>query len=92
MGRRSKQGDKDERSKRLIELSGKKNLEFIKENIGKKSRVLFEKTRNEGFITGFAENYIRVEYPYDSKLACRIRNTELTGIAPGGRMQIKLID
>lgn len=86
------QADKDERSKRLIELSGKKNLEFINENIGRKSMVLFEKTRNDGFITGFTENYLRVEYPYDSKLACKIRNTELTGIAPGGRMQIKLID
>jgi threonylcarbamoyladenosine tRNA methylthiotransferase MtaB len=84
--------DKDERSRILIELSERKNLGFIKENIGKTSGVLFEKTRTEGFITGFTANYIRVEHPYDIQLACKIKKTELTGIAPSGRMQIKLID
>jgi threonylcarbamoyladenosine tRNA methylthiotransferase MtaB len=84
--------EKDERSKKLIELSKKKNLEFFRENIGKTSEVLFEKTRSEGFITGFTANYIRVEYPYDTKLACKIKKTELTAIGQSGRMQIRLID
>jgi threonylcarbamoyladenosine tRNA methylthiotransferase MtaB len=84
--------EKEERSKKLIALSEKKNLEFFRENIGMSSEVLFEKTRSEGFITGFTANYIRVEYPYDAKLACRIKKVELTAIAQTGRMQIRLID
>jgi threonylcarbamoyladenosine tRNA methylthiotransferase MtaB len=84
--------EKEDRSKKLIALSEKKNLEFFRKNIGKTSEVLFEKTRSEGFITGFTANYIRVEYPYDAKLACRIKKTELTAISQSGRMQIRLID
>jgi threonylcarbamoyladenosine tRNA methylthiotransferase MtaB len=83
--------EKEERSKKLIALSQKKNLDFLRENIGKTSEVLFEKTRSEGFITGFTANYIRVEYPYDAKLACQIRKVNLTAIAVSGRMQIMLI-
>ena len=45
-----------------------KNLNFYKLNIGQITNVLFERTRSEGFITGFTSNYIRVEYPWQSKL------------------------
>ena len=69
--------DKEKRSKSLIALSQKKNLIFNKLNIGQVTNVLFEKTYSEGLITGFTSNYIRVEYPWESKLAGQIRKVRL---------------
>lgn len=84
--------DKEARSKRLISLSKKKNIIFNKLNIGQETNVLFENTRDNESITGFTSNYIRVEFPWDSKLAGNIRKVMLTGIASSGRMNIELID
>jgi threonylcarbamoyladenosine tRNA methylthiotransferase MtaB len=85
-------GEKDKRSKRLIALSEKKNLEFKKLNIGQTTNVLFERTRSEGLITGFTSNYIRVEHPWQSKLAGQIKKVKLNSIALSGRMSVELID
>jgi threonylcarbamoyladenosine tRNA methylthiotransferase MtaB len=84
--------DKEKRSKRLIELSQKKNLIFNKKNIGQTTSVLFENARNEGLITGFTTNYIRVQYPWETKLAGQIRKVKLGNISPSGRMSIELIE
>lgn len=84
--------DKEIRSKRLIELSHKKNLTFNKLNIGKVTNVLFEKTYSEGFITGFTSNYIRVEHPWESKLAGQIKKVKLNDISHSGRMSIELLE
>jgi MiaB-like tRNA modifying enzyme len=83
--------DKERRSKRLIALSQKKNLIFNKLNIGEVTNVLFENTRNEGLITGFTSNYIRVEYPWEARLAGQIKKVRLDKISPSGRMNIELI-
>jgi len=83
---------KETRSKRLISLSEKKNLEFYKANIGLETNVLFEKTRNEGLITGFTSNYIRVEYPWHSKLAGSIKKVRLMSITANGRVNIEIIN
>lgn len=85
-------GEKEKRSKRLISLSEDKALEFNKLNTGQLSKVLFEKTWNEGMITGFTSNYIRVEYPWQTKLAGQIKKVKLTGISPSGKMNVELID
>jgi threonylcarbamoyladenosine tRNA methylthiotransferase MtaB len=82
---------KETRSKRLISLSQKKNIIFNKSNIGQITNVLFEKTYSEGLITGFTSNYIRVEYPWDSKLAGQIRKVRLNDISSSGKMSIELI-
>jgi len=84
--------DKETRSKKLIELSHRKNLIFNKLNIGKVTNVLFERTYSEGFITGFTSNYIRVEYPGESKLAGQIKKVKLNKISSTGRMSIELTE
>ena len=84
--------EKEKRSKRLLSLSEDKALKFNKLNTGQISNVLFEKTRNEGMITGFTSNYIRVEYPWQTKLAGRIKKVKLAGISPTGKMNVELID
>jgi threonylcarbamoyladenosine tRNA methylthiotransferase MtaB len=83
--------DKETRSKRLIEFSHRKNLIFIELNIDQVTNVLFEKTYSEGLITGFTSNYIRVEYPWESRLAGQIKKVKLKGISPSGRMSIELL-
>jgi threonylcarbamoyladenosine tRNA methylthiotransferase MtaB len=60
-------------------------------NIGQVTNVLFEKTYSEGFISGFTSNYIRVEYPWDSKLAGQIRKVRLNATSSSGKMSIELI-
>ena len=84
--------DKNTRSKKLISLSDKKLFGFQNMNIGQITNVLFERTRNEGLITGFTSNYIRVEYPWQSTLAGQIRKVKLKNILETGRMSIELID
>lgn len=83
--------EKERRSKRLIKLSEKKNLEFIKLNIGEVTNVLFEKTLSEGLLTGFTSNYLKTEYPWKAKLAGEIRKVKLNGILNNGRINVELI-
>lgn len=69
------------RSKILRELSAKKKLEFYNRSIGTVHEVLFETCRNDGYIYGFTENYIKVRTQasrlYENKiLSLRITETE----------------
>ena len=82
--------EKERRSKQLIALSEKKALEFARINIGQISDVLFEGDHNEGSISGFTSNYIRVEYPWEPRLSGQIRNVKLTGVTPGGNMNVEI--
>jgi threonylcarbamoyladenosine tRNA methylthiotransferase MtaB len=83
--------DKESRSRRLIELSHKKNHIFSNLNIGTETNVLFEKTNSGGFITGFSSNYIRVEYPWESKLAGEIKRVRMKSLSSTGKMNVELI-
>jgi threonylcarbamoyladenosine tRNA methylthiotransferase MtaB len=84
--------EKEERSRSLITLSENKNTEFMKLNRGEITDVLFERTRTGGLITGFTSNYIRVETPWQSKLAGEVKGVKLIDIEPSGRMSVELID
>ncbi len=67
--------EKKERSKRLLELSDKKTVEFYAQFIGTEAEILFEKAAKGKRMHGFTPNYIRVELPaivakeeYDNQL------------------------
>jgi threonylcarbamoyladenosine tRNA methylthiotransferase MtaB len=85
-------GEKESRSKKLIALSERKNMEFCKMNIGQETKVLFERTRIDGFITGFTSNYIRVEHPWQPKLSGQIKKVKLKSMQSNGRISVELID
>lgn len=87
-----KNQEKEKRSKKLLELSDEKHRKFLENNIGQVAEVLFEKVRSAGMITGLTGNYIRVEYPWQSNLAEKIRKVRLKDISPTGRMSIDIID
>jgi threonylcarbamoyladenosine tRNA methylthiotransferase MtaB len=84
--------DKMKRSKQLIALSESKIEEFNILNIGQSTNVLFEKSRTDGLITGFSSNYIRVEYPWQSRLSGQIKRVKLNEISSSGRMRAELIE
>jgi threonylcarbamoyladenosine tRNA methylthiotransferase MtaB len=59
---------KQERSHRLLKISGEKLRHFYCSQLGKQKNVLFEHTKKEGKSVGFTENYVKVEVPYDKSL------------------------
>lgn len=83
---------REERSRKLIRLSEEKHTKFSIINTGASAEVLFEHTRSEGMISGFTENYLRTELPWDPGLAGAIRRVRLTGISGSGRMTSELIN
>jgi len=82
--------EKVSRSKKLTSLSATKHLDFLKLNTGHSARVLFEKTRTRGMITGYTGNYIRVEYPWQSSLSGQIKEVLLKDISDDGIMRIEI--
>lgn len=59
--------EKKVRSKRLLDLSEQKRIDFYARYIGTEQKVLFEKATRGKAMHGFTANYIRVELP--AKLA-----------------------
>ena len=51
--------------------------EFIASQKGLKCKVLFESSEKNGMMSGYTENYIRVERPYDGSMAGKIVETEI---------------
>lgn len=83
---------RNKRSKKLIALSEEKHHRFLEMNMWKSANVLFEQTRVEGMITGFSDNYIRVEHQWDPELCGKIRKVTLTGISGTGKMSVEFTD
>ena len=63
---------KTKRVAMLEELCKSLNEEFIASQKGVKERVLFEESNNGGMMSGYTGNYIKVESPWDEKLAGQI--------------------
>jgi threonylcarbamoyladenosine tRNA methylthiotransferase MtaB len=84
--------EKDIRSRLLTKLSETKQEDFKRMNLGQVTDVLFERTRSDKFITGLSSNYLRVEHPWQAKLAGRIRKVRINSISETGRMSVELID
>ena len=68
------QGDiKESRSKKLIELSNKNQLEYNQKYIDKDVEVLFEEKDESGYYKGHTQNYILVEYKSSENLENKIK-------------------
>jgi threonylcarbamoyladenosine tRNA methylthiotransferase MtaB len=85
-----KHAEMEARSRKLISLSVRRQEAFCHQNAGTETEVLFEQARISGMITGFTPNYIKVEHPWNSKLAGNIERVKLKGIAADGRMTVEL--
>ena len=68
---------KHTRSKALLDISDRKLAHFYQSQIGTVRNVLFEHNVHDGKMSGFTENYVKVEYPFDESLVNIVKNVEL---------------
>lgn len=68
---------KTARVERLERLSDRLHSEFVERNKGGRFKVLFESTDRNGMMSGYTENYIRVERPFDEALSGQIMEIEI---------------
>lgn len=69
-----------ERNHRLRILSDKKKYLFYQQHIGQSRMVLFEESKSKDRLTGFTDNYIKVDVQRSEGLLNRIREVELATI------------
>jgi len=65
------------RNQMLTILSEKKRRAFYEAHRGQERPVLFEKHHEPGFLSGFTDNYIKIERPYEEGLINQIRLVRL---------------
>jgi threonylcarbamoyladenosine tRNA methylthiotransferase MtaB len=80
--------ERKRRTKMYINLSEKKKRAFYEKNIGSEHTVLFESKNKNGMITGFTDNYIKVETPFSEKLINEIKKVKLISVQPDNNMAI----
>ena len=68
---------KEERSKKLIQLSNQNEERYLDHYIGKQVEVLFEQSEH-GYIKGHTKNYLEVKVPEISAKENEIRNVKIT--------------
>lgn len=56
-------GLRRERNEQLRQLSNQKQRQFYQENMQSWRAVLLEKSKKSGFLSGFTDNYIKIEIP-----------------------------
>ena len=72
------------RTQKLIQLSARKLHQFYTYNLGRNVSVLFETHSNKRVTSGWSENYIKVEVPYQPELlnetgVVRLKSVNLEG-------------
>ena len=74
---------KEERSRKLIELSDKNEMEYNKKYIGKEVEVLFEEPHMENgkrFMKGHTTNYLVVKMETEEELENRLEKVRVVGL------------
>ena len=82
---------KEERSKKLIELSNKNEKEYNKNNIGKIVKVLFEEKVGE-YYKGHTTNYITVNAKYNENVIDKIKEVKIENTYKNLETLGKIID
>ncbi len=83
---------KEERSHKLHLLSEEKKEAFYQSNIGRTVNVLWESNVENGMMSGFSENYIRVKTPHRPYLVNEITAVTLDRIDDDGLYIVSLND
>ena len=76
------------RNEMLSILSEKKRRHFYEQSLGEQRQVLFEKHTNTSLLSGYTDNYIKVELPFDESLLNKVSKVELNSIAESGNVLI----
>ena len=81
--------ERKRRSVMLRTLSEKKKRAFYESQLGTNRRVLFESEQVDDKLTGFTENYVKVEVKYDPVLVNEIKNVRLIEVNHSGNVEIE---
>jgi threonylcarbamoyladenosine tRNA methylthiotransferase MtaB len=80
--------DRRRRNEMLTMLSEKKKRFFYQQYTGKTRPVLFENSTMAGMMSGFTDNYIRIESPLDEALINAVLPVKLERVNAEGLMEI----
>ena len=78
---------RSERNRRLRILSEKKRASFCLSHLGSQRPVLWEDVNRDGMMSGFTDNHVRVEAPYDEERVGRIEPVGLDHISESGNVR-----
>ena len=84
-------GERRRRNKMLTILSDKKRRFFYEQHLGETRPVLFEKSKKEGMLSGFTDNYIRIETPETEGLLNGIQQVQLQSVTPDTKVHIQAL-
>lgn len=71
-------------------LSEKKRRHFYQQHLSETRPVLIEKSKKEGFVTGFTDNYIKIEAPLDEVWIKHVVEMKLDHINEDGLVEVEL--
>ncbi|MCP9234772.1 tRNA (N(6)-L-threonylcarbamoyladenosine(37)-C(2))-methylthiotransferase MtaB [Lewinella sp. JB7] len=80
------------RNKMLGILSEKKRRAFYERHLGEVRPVLLEKSKTEGLLHGFTDNYVKVEFPADDSWVNHLVPMELTAVGADGLVVAEVAD
>lgn len=78
--------ERKQRTQRLIGLSDRKTEDFYRQHLGTIRPVLFEEQKDKKSISGFTDNYIRVETNFQEGMENQIIAVKLENILPNGNV------
>jgi threonylcarbamoyladenosine tRNA methylthiotransferase MtaB len=78
--------ERKQRTQRLIGLSDRKTEDFYMQHLGEIREVLFEEQKDKKTISGFTDNYIRVETNFQEGMENQIIPVKLENILPNGNV------
>ncbi len=82
--------DRKRRTQMYINLSEKKLRAFYEKHLETEQTVLFEDQKNKGNMSGFTENYIKVETPYRTEFINELKKVKLKSILPDGNVSVEI--
>ncbi len=84
--------ERRKRNEMLTILSEKKRRYFYEQHLGETRPVLFEAHKNKQLMSGFTDNYIRIEMPLQKSLLNSIEYIDLQSINPSGLVKGTLVN
>lgn len=77
-----------ERNQKLRILSEKKKRAFYDQYIGEERSILFERSKEDGMMSGHTDNYLKIIAPYDESMINTIKKATLTEINKNGDFKV----
>ncbi len=81
--------ERHRRNDMLRQLSAKKRRAFYRQFEGKIRPVLWESASRQGMMSGFTDNYIKVQQAWEEGMANQVRSEKLNQVQPQGWMSIE---